>query len=90
MQPLALPTAAFKKVKSYTIKYQMMKNKYFITTAVITCISTVLPFFAMAQDPGGGPDAPIDGGLSLLVAAGVGYGVKKYRDSRKKNEEVKE
>lgn len=24
-------------------------------------------------------DVPIDGGLSLLLAAGVGYGVKKYR-----------
>jgi hypothetical protein len=31
-------------------------------------------------------DAPIDGGLSLLLAAGVGYGVKKIRDSRKKKE----
>ena len=45
---------------------------------------TVLPFFAMAQDPGGGPDVPIDGGLSLLLAAGAAYGVKKYRQSRKK------
>jgi hypothetical protein len=27
---------------------------------------------------------PIDGGVSLLAAAGVGYGIKKYRDSRKK------
>jgi len=37
----------------------------------------------MAQDPGCGPDCPIDGGLSLLIAAGVGYGVKKYRDKKK-------
>lgn len=36
-------------------------------------------------DPGEDPDAPIDGGVSLLVAAGVGYGIKKARDSRKKN-----
>jgi hypothetical protein len=33
----------------------------------------------MAQDPGGGPDVPIDGGLSLLLAAGSAYGIKKYR-----------
>jgi hypothetical protein len=28
-------------------------------------------------------DVPIDGGLSLLVAAGVGYGAKKIREKRK-------
>ena len=28
-------------------------------------------------------DVPIDGGLSLLVAAGVGYGAKKLRERRK-------
>ena len=32
-------------------------------------------------------DTPIDGGLSLLLAAGAAYGVKKYRDRKKKNEE---
>ena len=47
-------------------------------------IVTLLPFFAMAQDPGGGPDVPIDGGLSLLLAAGAAYGVKKYRNGKKK------
>ncbi|MFZ1453201.1 MAG: hypothetical protein WAT20_10880 [Ferruginibacter sp.] len=37
-------------------------------------------------DPNGPPppnDAPIDGGLSLLLAAGAAYGVKKYRDGRR-------
>ncbi len=34
-------------------------------------------------DPGGDP-APIDGGLSLLLAAGAAYGVKKYRDGKKR------
>ena len=35
-------------------------------------------------DPGADPDnAPIDGGLSLLIAGGVGYGVKKIREKRK-------
>jgi hypothetical protein len=28
-------------------------------------------------------DAPVDGGLSLLIAGGVGYGVKKLRAARK-------
>ncbi|MEO6731177.1 MAG: hypothetical protein ABIN01_08160 [Ferruginibacter sp.] len=29
-------------------------------------------------------DTPIDGGLTLLIAAGIGYGAKKIRDQRKK------
>jgi hypothetical protein len=37
----------------------------------------------------GGPQVPIDGGISLLVAAGVGYGAKKYYDKQKKNKEEK-
>jgi len=42
-----------------------------------------------AQGPGtGGPDpdptaVPIDGGASLLLAAGVGFGLKKLRDQRR-------
>ncbi len=50
----------------------------------------LLPSLVMAQPPDGGgdPDAvPIDGGLSMLLAAGVGYGVKKIRDHRKKQRE---
>lgn len=37
------------------------------------------------QSPGTDPnqDIPIDGGASLLAAAGVAYGVKKYRDYKK-------
>lgn len=43
-----------------------------------------------AQGPGSGgptPDptaVPIDGGASLLLAAGVGFGLKKLRDHRKR------
>jgi len=28
-------------------------------------------------------EVPFDGGISLLVAAGIGYGVKKAREKRK-------
>ena len=35
-------------------------------------------------------DIPFDGGLSILLAAGVGYGVKKIRGQRKKMEERKQ
>lgn len=44
---------------------------------------SIIPLFVMAQDPGDCPDCPIDGGLGLLIAAGVGYGVKKYRQEKK-------
>ena len=59
-----------------------------VFTAMMMIAFFMVPVFAIAQDPGGGPDAPIDGGLSLLIAAGAAYGVKKYRASRKKGEEL--
>lgn len=34
---------------------------------------------------GAPPATPIDGGLSVLLAAGGIYGLKKLRDSRKNN-----
>jgi hypothetical protein len=38
---------------------------------------------ANPPDPGGDPGAPIDGGLSLLLAAGAGYGIKRSRNKMK-------
>jgi hypothetical protein len=44
------------------------------------------PILVNAQpDPGSDPDAPIDGGIGILLAAGVGYGIKKYHDYKKEN-----
>lgn len=61
-----------------------MKNKLIYSLFVIICC-IAFPLVTLAQ--GGGPpdpqDVPIDGGLSVLLAAGVGYGVKKYRDAKK-------
>lgn len=34
--------------------------------------------------PGGDPDVPIDGGMLILLAAGVYYGVKKIRNNKEK------
>ena len=47
-----------------------------------------IPTILMAQpdEPGDGgtvPDVPFDGGISLLVAAGIGYGLKKANDKKK-------
>ena len=48
-------------------------------------VMLLMPMLVFAQpDPGGDPDVPIDGGLSLLLAAGVGYVAKKGYDARKK------
>ena len=48
----------------------------------------LLPLITHAQTTFGDfntdPDAPIDGGVSLLIAAGVGYGVKKANARKKK------
>lgn len=48
--------------------------------------------FSMAPPPppppaAGGPVVPIDGGIGLLLAAGVGYGAKKYYDLKKKTKD---
>jgi hypothetical protein len=68
-----------------------MKNniKLRITSIVMLLVFCILPTLVHAQppDPGGDPGVPIDGGLSLLLAAGVGYGVKKIRDHRRKQKE---
>lgn len=61
-----------------------------ILATVLTGIIFVLPILALAQDPGGGPDAPIDGGLSVLLAAGAAYGVKKYREHKKHGQQEAE
>lgn len=62
------------------MKYSWIK----MVSVFLAIFIFTLPLFIAAQDPGGGPDVPIDGGLSLLLAAGAAYGAKKYRDHRKK------
>jgi hypothetical protein len=39
--------------------------------------------FAQGDGGGGDPDVPIDGGLGILLAAGVTYGVKRIVTSSK-------
>lgn len=53
------------------------------TTKLILSLGALLVVssaFAQAAPPA----TPIDGGLSLLLAGGAAYGVKKLRDHRKK------
>ncbi|MFY0602100.1 MAG: hypothetical protein JXR03_20665 [Cyclobacteriaceae bacterium] len=55
----------------------IIKTTIFSTTFLITAMPL------LAQGPSAPPATPIDGGLSLLLAAGGIYGLKKLRDSRK-------
>ena len=54
-------------------------------------ISTCCIVFPLSSRADPGPpdpnDAPIDGGVSLLIAAGAAYGVKKFRARKKEQEE---
>ena len=68
-----------------------MKKIFNLQTLMILLVM-LLPVLVHAQsDPGGDPDtAPIDGGLSLLIAGGVGYGVKRVREKIARNQESKD
>ena len=59
-----------------------MKNLLYKTLLVLPALLLVLP--AMAQ-PSAPPATPIDGGLSILLAAGGAYGIKRLRDYRKEH-----
>jgi len=52
-------------------------------------IAVAIPMVGHSQpDPGGSPDVPVDGGITLLLAAAGVAGVKKMRDNKKKNAEM--
>lgn len=60
-------------------------KKIIFLSSLFLCLC-ILPQGVNAQpgDPGDDVDLPLDGGISVLIAAGVGYGIKKVRDERKK------
>ena len=64
-----------------------MKTRILFT---LTAIALFVTEFAMAQPglPSAPSQAPIDGGLSILAAAGGAYAIKKLRDKRKGEEET--
>jgi hypothetical protein len=61
--------------------------KWILSTVAVLIVFCCLPVSVHAQipcDPAIDPTCtPIDGGLSFLIAAGVGYGIKKVRDNKK-------
>ena len=64
-----------------------MKKRELYFVLLLLCIAVPTITQAQIVDPN---DVPIDGGLSLLIAAGAAYGVKKYRDGKKKDEEARD
>ena len=50
---------------------------------LLTLVFFLPSVLAMAQ-PGDDPSpVPIDAGIGFLAAAGIAYGIKKYRDAQK-------
>ncbi|MFY7900799.1 MAG: PID-CTERM protein-sorting domain-containing protein [Chitinophagaceae bacterium] len=59
-------------------------KKYININSIGVILMLLFPTILLAQ-PGFDDDVsdvPVDGGLSLLVAAGIGYSVKKIRDKK--------
>lgn len=60
----------------------VMKTKYLIAAVTVYLITGWMNL-CIAQagdnpdDPGPTPDTPVDGGVTLLLAAGVAYGVRR-------------
>ena len=70
----------------------MMKRNHIFSILTILFICMMLPTVGFALIGGGpgcdpqDPLCPIDGGVSFLIAAGIGLGAKKaYQERNKKN-----
>jgi len=60
---------------------------------IVFCLLLLKSYALIAQGPGfpptpgggvpGQEGIPVDGGITILAAAGIGFGVKKLRDARK-------
>lgn len=63
-----------------------MKTRILFT---LTALALFITELAIAQPglPGPPSQAPIDGGLTLLAAAGGAYAIKKLRDKKKGEED---
>ena len=66
-------------------------RKWLIVLSLLALTFFCLPYIANAQPDApdtveGDPDAPIDGGIGVLLAVGIGYGIKKVRDYKRERE----
>lgn len=71
------------KTKSKTIFGKaLMISAGLVIGLLLSCTISVK---AQMIDPGGDVDepAPVDGGITIAIAAGIGYGLKKMKEMRK-------
>ncbi len=68
------------------IKGFIAVSLFLLVTAPVFAVGSSSGSFGPGFDPtvDDGCAVPLDGGLSLLAVAGLGFGLKKYYDSRKK------
>ena len=64
----------------------MKKILYKIVLSMIVIVAFSMNIAMAVPDPGGAPGvpAPIDGGLSVLLVAGLAYGAKKLYETNTK------
>jgi hypothetical protein len=63
-----------------------MKRIVFIFTLVVSLgLTKVWSQPPPPDDPG---DVPIDGGLSFLIAGGVGYGIYRFKKAKNENQDL--
>jgi hypothetical protein len=70
---------------------KLMNRIQLLFLVFVACTITSSTYAQDAGLPPGNDDpvnAPIDGGVSLLIAAGVAYGAKKAYSHQKKNQHV--
>lgn len=70
----------------------MKKYLLFSVLLIVSVLVKAQPGGPGEDDPGGPQSGgvPLDAGLTVLLAAGAGYGVKKAYDYRKKSKKDKE
>jgi hypothetical protein len=67
---------------------KMANSLRLILVTIIITIPSILIAQTGGEEEQNDANLPFDGGVSLLVAAGIGYGLKKVHD-RKKTEKYK-
>lgn len=64
---------------------KIFKASLVLFVLLVCSVSVFAQGPTLPDDP---ENVPIDGGISLLVAAGIGYGAKKMKDKRAKTVSV--